>query len=542
MIDYEHSDLFYEDSIKKSWTLTFTKEEDGTTQTVAVIENDQILNDSIIITESLSSGDGLVFGRCEANRFEVTIYNQNSSLKGCTLIVEVALGEYEPFTIGTYKVDSDKTTADRYHRKVTAYDDLYDINEKDVADWYAGLTFPITLKNFRDSFFEYVGVEQEETELINDSMSIRKTIETVNGISGNSIITAICEINGAFGHIGRDNVFHYVRLHEIVQGLYPRNDLYPSDELYPKREIVDATINRNEWSNVEYEDYTVKEIDAVVILSENGEIAVSTKTDTTNPLNIENNFLLYDLNNSELTTVANNLFDVVEKLNYIPAKVDCLANPCVEIGDSLRFNTKEAIIFTFVLTRTITGCQYLVDTIESSGEEDRSKDLNSISKQLARLAAKSEYDLEASNARISYLEADHVTVAQLNAANANINALSANVVSISGSLSAAIGRINTIESDYIKTAQLEAVNAKFDNINANNITTGSISFQRITSALSTNTIYVKNLYANEGGTIQATNGAVISGTGSFDRISLGGHTYTGQTKTINGVTIHYLGY
>ena len=46
-------------------------------------------------------------------------------------------------------------------------------------------------------------------------------------LSGKDVITAICEINGCFGHIDRNGKFQWLYLEQDIQGLYPANDLYP---------------------------------------------------------------------------------------------------------------------------------------------------------------------------------------------------------------------------------------------------------------------------------------------------------------------------
>ena len=60
---------------------------------------------------------------------------------------------------------------------ITAYDALYKINEMDVTSWYNSLTFPITIANMRNSFFNYVGITQEADYLPNDPMTVNKTID-----------------------------------------------------------------------------------------------------------------------------------------------------------------------------------------------------------------------------------------------------------------------------------------------------------------------------------------------------------------------------
>ncbi|MBP5598100.1 MAG: hypothetical protein J6Y02_22215 [Pseudobutyrivibrio sp.] len=485
MIDYVNKDLFFQDSIDKQWTITATKVVDNETVTVATLHNEDLLYDSISLNEALSSSDGLVFGRCESSRLEFTVYNIVSPLKGCELTVDIVLDHdtEHPFRLGTYIVDSDKPVAERLHRKVTAYDRLSKLNEKDVKDWYKALTFPMTIKNFRDSLFNYIGITQEVVELPQDNISIVKTLNEDEDMSALSIVQAICELNGAFGHIGRDDVFHYKYLPLIIKALYPGTDVFPAEDLYPADWIIDVPFSRNSWMNAEYEDYECKTIDGVVIMGEDNEIAAWTKQDAENPFKIEGNFLTFDLDKTTLTTIANNVLPKIHDRIYQPSKLESLGNPCMEVGDSFYFNDRYFIVASYCLSRTLSGTQLLKDSIESTGDEDRSKDLSSISKQLQRLKNKSEFDIDVNSARIHYLEVDHVTVAQLNAANAQISNLWASEAVISGSLSAAIGRIGTIEADYITTVTFQA-----QSINANKITAGTLSVNRLNADSVTNLV------------------------------------------------------
>ena len=483
MIDYINKDLFLQDSVNKQWTITATKKVDNNTVTVATFHNDVILYDSISLTESISSSDGLVFGRCESSRFEFTVYNTTTSLKGCELTVDIVLNHdnEHPFRLGTYIVDSDKPTADRWHRKVIAYDRLSKLNETDVKDWYKTLTFPMSLKNFRDSFFIKIGLTQETVALPQDNIQIVKTLDENEDISALSVLQAICELNGCFGHINRNDVFQYKFLSLITEALFPADDLYPANDLYPLGWTIDCAYEKSKWSNAEYEDYRCKLIDGVVIMGENNEIVGWTSQDPKNAFKIEGNFLTYDLDSATLTMIANNVFEKVRHISYKPTKVQVIGNPCLEVGDSFYFDTRDSVVSSYALSRTLTGVQLLKDVLESTGDEDRSKDLSSISKQLSRLKNKSKYDLDVNSARIADLEADHVTVAQLNAAQADIRNLFASEAVISGTLTAAIGKINTLEADHVTTSSFNALQATVNTINATYITANSITASLITS-------------------------------------------------------------
>lgn len=236
MVDYKYSDLFQNDSVDKQMLISTSYGEKND------ITNENLHNQQFELTESLCSESQLRFGACESNSIKFRISNIFTPLKGkeiCDFFTSIGGKTDSSFNIGTYKVYSDVPTADKKFRDVTAYDSMYDILNADVTDWY-NYVLPdkdssITLREFRRKFVnEEFGIEEQEIELPNDSMIITRTIEPEQ-LSGKDVITAICEINGCFGDIGRDGEFRYVFLQKNIQGLYPAEDLYPADDLYPKK-------------------------------------------------------------------------------------------------------------------------------------------------------------------------------------------------------------------------------------------------------------------------------------------------------------------
>ena len=150
MIDYKYSNLFLsEDSVDKQMKIVSS---DG-----IEITNDILHSENFTLEESLCSDSELKIGSCEASSIKFRVSNIVSSLLGKTLTASTTLegGEDEPFQIGTYKVYTDKPTADRSYRDITAYDCMHEIINADVTSWYNGLSFPMTIKALRDSFFSH---------------------------------------------------------------------------------------------------------------------------------------------------------------------------------------------------------------------------------------------------------------------------------------------------------------------------------------------------------------------------------------------------
>lgn len=357
--------------------------------TNVAIDNSMLESGTFSLEESLCSESELKFGCCEANSVKFTAHNTAGSLVGKTISISETLdGDTEnPTQYGAYKVYSDIPTSDRTKRQITAYDAMYDIINADVKDWYAGLSFPMTLKQFRDSFFAHLGIAQVETSLVNDSMTVNKTLVATqtddssavteeSSISGKTVVTAICEINGAFGNINRDGKFEYVFLKAITSALYPAEDLYPSDNLFPSDANTESMTGH--YITFDYEDFQSKAITQLEIKTseDNAGAVVGTAG---NNYSITGNFLVSDKTGSELEQIANNLLPIMSKAAYTPIKsCTCVGNPCLTLGEPIRFNTTREIVETYLLQRTLTGVQSKRDSISAQGTQTHSVKVNSI--------------------------------------------------------------------------------------------------------------------------------------------------------------------
>lgn len=401
MVDYEYYNLFQQSSADKQLIIE-------TDDKSVKITNNELHQQKFELEESLCSENQLRFGSCEASSIKFTVSNIFNSLKDRWINVSMVLDNHtdEPFQIGRYKVYSDVPSADKSCREITGYDALYDIINTNMADWYNSLTFPLTLKEFRNSFFNYIEVEQEEVELINDSMTIEKTIDT-DELSGKDIICSICEINGCFGHIGRNGKFIYIIIEQKAEGLFPSNELYPENSLYPI-EKKSETFRENRYISCEYEDYTVQPIDKVQIRQEENDIG-AISGDGTNCYVVQDNFLVYGKYASDLQEIADNLYYTIKSVSYIPFRAVLSGNPCIEVGDAVQFYTKRKIINSYILQRKITGIQTLKDSFSSSGEYERFENVNSINSQIVKLKGKTntlERSVEETKSTITDVEND----------------------------------------------------------------------------------------------------------------------------------------
>lgn len=353
------------------------------------IDNSMLEIGTFALEESLCSESELKFGSCEANCVKFTARNTAGNIIGKTISIEETIdGDSEnPMPYGVFKVASDVPTADRTKRQITAYDAMYDIINTDVKSWYAGLSFPMTLKQFRNSFFAHLGITQVETNLVNDSMTVNKTIVAAqtddssavteeSAISGKTVVTAICEINGCFGNINREGKFEYIFLKAITSALYPAEDLFPSDNLFPSDANTESMTGH--YITFDYEDFQSKAITQLEIKTSEDNVGAIAGTSGNN-YSITGNFLVSDKTGAELEQIANNLLPIMAQAAYTPIKsCTCVGNPCLTLGEPIRFNTTREIVETYLLQRTLTGVQSKRDSISAQGTQTHSAKVNSI--------------------------------------------------------------------------------------------------------------------------------------------------------------------
>lgn len=583
--------MFYDDSVDKQLIITYSGS--GTTLT-----NAEFQSETMTVTESICDEQELRFGCCNASSFEIKVLDTAENFKGKKMRVSILLaGQDEAYQLGEYKVYSDKPTADRLYKDIVAYDAMYEILNAEVSGWYNSLTFPMTLRQFRDSFCSYVGVEQEEITLINDAMMVEKTIDP-GELPGKTVIEAICEINGCFGHIGRNGKLRYVLLERMIEGLYPADDLYPSDDLYPADPMGTTEVSRSHYISCQYEDFICQHIDKLQIRQEENDIGAISGTGD-NCYIIEDNFLVYGKSAADLQTIADNVLSVIGVVWYRPAQVEARGNPCLEVGDGILLHTTRETIYTYILQRTLKGIQALRDSYTAEGEEYRTGQVNGIMKSIIQLKGKSnvltrtveetrlemkdiendlsteikvvagEVELKVSKDNliaeinltpdkalikaeridlVGLVNADemvikYATIETLNTTKLELNNLIATKATID-SLNAVSGRVGLLEADHVTTSDLSAVSARLSNVEANYISASTVKadYMEVSNWTSSGVIKADRISA----------ATIVNKLSSVDLVSVramgvsGYMNYKGtvvawRTKTISGTVITYLG-
>lgn len=395
------------------------------------IKNANIVSEEMSLEKSLCSETNLRYGRCEAACFKVRIADINHDFTGEWLTVTQDVvtdsegylltqnGQYlltedgfkiklkneqideASATYGRFRVHSDKPSNDRRWRDLTCYDIMYDILNADVISWYNGLTFPMTLKNLRDSFFTYLGITQETTTLINDNFVTPGGFSVSGSLSGKTVIESICELNGVFGQITGDGKFEYISL--------------ASPETLTLDYYVDGTGS--------YEDYVTDAVTGINAKGTTNDVGTIVGTDT-NLYIIANNPLIYGTEGTTaLTTALNTLLRHITAIQFRPFKVTTYGNPMLPLGTQITLNTKNQIIVSYVVRKELNGIQSLKDTISATSDKHQPTAVNSPVTEIKRSQGKIhelEINVDGLTSRVSATETNlsnnYSTTNQMNSA------------------------------------------------------------------------------------------------------------------------------
>lgn len=350
------------------------------------VGNDRIVKDTFRLTEMISDGGDLDFGSTNASTVEFTVADVPEDLNGQRFTITQTVNGTYTVPLGTFTVDSCKRQDDLRFKDIAAYDDMQKFN-RNVADWYNGLTFPITVKGMRESLCQYCGVAYESVNLVNDNVRVYKTLDT-NELNGKEVLRAIAEVNGTFAHINRYAKLTFIGLDSFA--LYPSETLYPADDLYPVdvTEIVEKQgENAIAYISSKYEDYTVSAIDGVIVRDDENADGGVTVGETTNPYVMSGNMLIVGKTTAELTLIAQNLLAKIGQVVYTPHDTESIGLPYVEVGDTV-LNANSADKEMFIARRVLTGISSVMDNFSATGNPKRENNDTVDSVEIRKLKGK----------------------------------------------------------------------------------------------------------------------------------------------------------
>ena len=331
-------ELYRTDTVPKTMVAEFRRQGESA-PFLTISDNTRFF--AMSIEESLSSGENIEYGSCEASEVKLTVKDVPASIKNSEMTLrQIIGGRTLPF--GKYVIQSVEKQENSEFRDIKGLDYMskFDI---DVVSWYNSLSFPLTLRAFRASLCAFVGVTENIPDYLpNDNMPVHKTVDTLE-LSGRQVLIACEQVNGSFGHL-----------------------------------LISCTL----------EEYAVKSIDKVQIRQESGDIG-ALYGNGTNCYTLEGNFLLYGKTAAELNQIAVGIYGMISGRIYTPYEAESKGLPYLEVGDAIRLGLDDDAIVSYIMKRTMKGIYALRDSYSATGEEIRSvqSDINADITQLKGRAA-----------------------------------------------------------------------------------------------------------------------------------------------------------
>ena len=202
-----------------------------------------------------------------------------------------------------------------------------------------------------------------------NSSTVQKTLykydlSALNSINLKDLLQAYLEIQGKFGLITRDGNISFVSVNEAFNtpdDTIPKSDYYTLwyDD-FPSKPYGRITAS--------YKDGNGDDMFAYYDLVENFSDAEYKTYDISNNYFIKN----YNYTEQQIQTILQTMGQNMTNISYMPMNLSMKGRPDLEAGDVVIVNSTEQEITGFIMQRTITGIQGLVDDISSQDDTDQS--------------------------------------------------------------------------------------------------------------------------------------------------------------------------
>ena len=326
-------------------------------------DEDDILNESLEISEVLESNEYLQFTGCSSSKATFTLLGISNNLKGEPVTITIQAGNTEVIPLFHGYVDSqstkDYTTGTC---EFVCYDVLYSLSSVDVATWYKNLfdnTENITIGDFRTALFTQIGLTAETVSLPNDNVVIKKEYSPQQ-LCALDLIKNICQINGVFGIINRSGNFEFRTLKKVTE--------------------PDAIVDTIEYyKSLDYQRFTAQGVQRVLVRqNEDDPGRWSGVSANSNTFIIQGNFFTIGVDDTTKGNISLFVYNHIADRSYVPYSAEIEGYPWLEVGDIVTYNVYDYVNDTttpmqfYIMARSLKGIQALMDTQSADGDKDRS--------------------------------------------------------------------------------------------------------------------------------------------------------------------------
>ena len=353
-----------------------------TVEGIGSIGNSNIRQNSFNFTESIMSSDSLEFVGCIARRCEFTTNAFNDvNLKNKRITVKVRANKTEWIQVFKGVIDESKKESMKGLKRITAYDDFYRLSQMDASAWWNALPYTSLMGSFLNFCTAFsVGYNVSKVSFVNSTIPcFGGSKRQAKKLTALGFLAQLCQINGCMGYIDGEGKFSVRYIDAPMQtAYYPAESLFPSAFIYPS----DYSGGSGEvtplpyYQSLEYEDYSVHEIDKVTIRNSSEDVGVSYPYAGENTYIIQGNIFAYDQSGTTLLNMASAIHNVVSHVGYRPFVAKNMAMPWIECGDVLMYydiddNGNSIEVTLLLLTRQMSGDQMMWDTFSAEGEQDQ---------------------------------------------------------------------------------------------------------------------------------------------------------------------------
>lgn len=364
------------------------------------INNEQIVAKTLKIKEGILSGSKFEIIGCIASQMEVTVYNVPDELKDKKITVWMQVdGIVDAIQLFHGTIDSATKQNDRRFKKIIAYDDFYYKANIDVSDWYNSFNYPVRLHIFRGSLLNKLGISAlTQHDLPNDNLLFDGSAFHFEDLNGLKLLKSICQIQGGFGIINRSGLFEIRIVNAIDSDLpYPSITTYPSLTKFPSdgktlNSIETADNPLDYYEEVEFEDFKVTPINHLTIRDDAESLGVTVSDGNSNKGQyiIQGNIFTFGKDANFCREVALNIYNKIKKFSYTPYTAKISGTPYLECGlDAISLRVRDGnkvVPKTFhILNRTLSGDQYMKDTVSAKGDEETTRFISEIGLGLSRM-------------------------------------------------------------------------------------------------------------------------------------------------------------
>lgn len=347
------------------------------------ITNSDIVGDTLSRSESIISSDSLEFVGCISTKIEfVTAAFNNVNLKGRTVSIQVRANETDWIPYFSGVIDEARKEGMQGLKRVVAYDVFYRLSQIDATEWWNSLS-PQTLISAFNKFMTDFSIVYNPSAISFVNSAIRclgGSIRQAKKLTALQFLQAVCQINGCVGYtdgLGRFGVMYIDAIAQ--QRLYPADSLFPSDFIYPSNydggSVGESTVIPY-YQTLEYEDYSIKQIDKVTLRNKSEDIGVSYPYSGSNNYIIQGNIFAFDQSGTDLIDIAERIYNVVKNANFRPFNGKQMAFPWLECGDKVTYydindNGDTVEVGFIIMSRKMNGDQMMWDSYSAEGEQDQ---------------------------------------------------------------------------------------------------------------------------------------------------------------------------